>query len=100
MIFKTDEEFNAAKDEILEKVVMWEFHRELCSQPIRLTFEDIAILWAPDKDHIMSKMGICKIEQKALSKLKSGLSKHGIKSLDDIFDNGSWRTIGCSESAC
>lgn len=89
--FKTDEEFNKAKDQILEKVVMWEFHRDLCEQPIRLTFDDLAILFAPDKDHILSKMAICKVEQKALSKLRSGLKKVGVDSLDDALDLGRYR---------
>ena len=96
--FNTDEEFNREKDKILEKVIMWECHRNLCEQPIRLTLDEIAVLQAPDKDHVLSKMAICKVEQAALAKLRSGFKKIGINSLDDAIDNGSWRTVGCSQT--
>lgn len=61
-------------------------HRE----GLHLTFEETAaVIWDPNgkASKPMTSMAICKIEQKALAKLKAALAKYGIKSLDDMFEN-------------
>ena len=53
-----------------------------------LTLDETAFaVWDPDAQaKPMSPMGILKIERRALDKLKCELKKHGISSLDDVFD--------------
>ena len=43
----------------------------------------------------MTCMGVLKIEQRALEKLKNALAKYGIKSLDDVFEP-KYRDYGCT----
>lgn len=52
-----------------------------------LTLEETAAaIWDPDKtDKPMTAMGVYKIEQRALKKLRDALSQFGIKSLDDAI---------------
>lgn len=41
----------------------------------------------------MTKMGLLKVEQNALLKMKQGLAKYGITKLDDVFDPDGRRPI-------
>ena len=65
----------------------------------RLTLEETSYaIWNPEKeDHPMTCMGVLKIEQRALEKLKLGLAKYGIKSLDDVFEP-KYRDYGCTST--
>lgn len=91
----TQTEFDRKKDEIMEEIVLHRLDPEHYTAP-RLTQEEIAILWAKDKDDIKSKMAICKFEAKTLAKLKVALSKYGINSLDDAMDLGGMREVAKS----
>lgn len=56
----------------------------------RLTLEETAYaIWNPELEKKpMTSMGIYKIEQRALQKLKSALSSRcGINQLDDVYEN-------------
>lgn len=56
----------------------------------RLTLEETAYaIWNPKLEKKpMTSMGIYKIEQRAMLKLRSALSsRYGIKQLDDVYEN-------------
>ena len=65
----------------------------------RLTLEETSYaIWDPKKEaHPMTCMGVLKIEQRALEKLKNALAKYGIKSLDDVFEP-KFRDYGCTST--
>lgn len=54
----------------------------------RLTLEETAVaIWNPEKEkHPMTCMGILKIEQRALQKLRIALKKYGINDLSDVIE--------------
>ena len=54
----------------------------------RLTLEETAVaIWDPEKEnHPMTCMGVLKIEQRALQKLKIALKKYGINDLSDVIE--------------
>jgi len=56
-----------------------------------LTLEETAAaIWNPDAEpKPMTAMGVLKIENKALAKLKSKLKEINIKNLDDVFESRS-----------
>lgn len=62
----------------------------LVKGPGSLTLEQTAVLiWHIEGRKTkapMTKMGMLKVEQNALMKLRLGLAKYGIKSLDDVID--------------
>jgi len=91
--FRTEEEFNKEKDRLLELVVPHRLHPDLFEAP-KLALDEIAVLWAKDKDDVKTKMTICKIVQKALRHARAGLEKYGITSLDDALDITSDRERG------
>ena len=91
--FKTEEEFNREKDRLLELVVPHMLHPDEFEAP-KLTQDEIAVLWAKDKNDVKTKMTICKFEQKVLRKLRAGLVEYGITSLDDALDITSGRERG------
>lgn len=88
--FKSEEEFNRAKDEILEKVILHELHPEHFSSPV-LKEQEIAILFAPDNEHVMTDQAIQNTQRRALEKLRKILAKDGVKSVDDILDTARLR---------
>ena len=53
-----------------------------------LTLEETAVaIWDPEKEkHPMTCMGVLKIEQRALQKLKIALKKYGINDLSDVIE--------------
>ena len=53
-----------------------------------LTLEDTAVaIWDPEKeDHPMTCMGVLKIENRALSKLREALKKYNINDISDVID--------------
>ena len=54
----------------------------------RLTLEETAVaIWNPKTEpKPMTCMGVLKIEQRALAKLRSALKKYGIKDLSDVLE--------------
>ena len=54
----------------------------------RLTLEETAVaIWNPiTEKHPMTCMGILKIEQRALEKMRIGLKKYGINDISDVVD--------------
>lgn len=93
-MFKTDAEFDAAKDALMEKWVLHKLYPNEYSAPEIATFEDIVILMAKDRRDMVSKMAVYKWEQKALNKLRVGLKKFNINSLSDVLDTGRYRKAG------
>ena len=83
--FSTQAEFDAEKDKLLELVVLHARRPDLFEAP-RLTQDELAVLWAKDKDDVKTKMTVCKFEQKTLRKVKERLAEYGITSLDDALD--------------
>lgn len=65
-----------------------------------LTISQTAIaMWNPETEkQPLSKMAVLKIEQRALSKLKSKLASLGIKSLDDVFSIHRENVVQVSET--
>jgi uncharacterized protein YqeY len=55
----------------------------------RLTFVETALaMWDPKtEERPLTSMAICKIEQRALKKLKDALKEYGINGIDDMFEN-------------
>lgn len=53
-----------------------------------LTYDEVALMmWDESPDNVpMSAMGVCKIEKKALEKLREGLKQYGIDNIDDILE--------------
>lgn len=53
-----------------------------------LTLEEIAVaIWNPmTEEHPMTCMGVLKVLNKALEKLKKALKKYGINDLSDVFE--------------
>jgi len=82
---KTTEEYDRAKDEIIEKVILHMRRPDDFDCP-RLTQDEISVLISKDKDHVLSKMTICKDEIKAMRKMRNGLRKYGIARLEDVFN--------------
>lgn len=91
--FRTDEDFEKEKSRLLEIVVPHMLHPDLFPQP-RLTLDEIAVLWAKDKDHVVTKMAICKAEQRVLAKLRAEFEKIGVHSVDDVLDTSRNREFG------
>ena len=77
--------YDAAKDAAIEQVILHMLHPQQFDINEDVTFEDIALLFSKDKSDIKSKMWACKLEAKALSKIRDGLGKYGIKKLEDVF---------------
>lgn len=72
-------------DEQMEELVISKY---LTHSP--MTCEEAAFaLWLADGKKTkrpMTRMGLLKIEQRALKKVREGLKHYGIKSFDDVFD--------------
>lgn len=81
---KVRKPFEEEKDEVLEKVILHMLHPDQFAAPL-LTHEEIATLWAKDEGDRMTKMAICKTEQRALKHLREGLAKIGITKFEDVF---------------
>ena len=93
MKFATDEAFDQAKDEIIEKVILHvRCPKDFGLEP--LTHEEISILFAKDRHSVVSKMAVCKTMQKALSKIRHKFAECGIKELDDVIDAFRYRETG------
>jgi hypothetical protein len=61
-----------------------------------LTYDEVALmLWNDSPDNVpMSAMGVCKIEKRALEKLREGLrQRYGIDNIDDMLEP-KYREIG------
>ncbi len=82
---KKKEEFADIEDRLDDAIGTY-----LLQGPGHLSLEQVAVLlWHTEgrkKKAPMTKMGVLKIEQNALAKVKIGLAKYGITKFDDVFD--------------
>lgn len=63
-------------------------YQDMHKRGVCLSAEQTAIaIWDPETEaKPLSVVGILKIEQRALAKLRAALAERGLKSLDDIFE--------------
>ena len=80
---KKKEAFDSVEDALDDAIAAY-----LLGKP--LTLEQTAVaLWHIEGRKAkkpMTKMGVLKVEQGALLKMRQGLAKHGITKLDDVLD--------------
>ena len=88
---KKKEEFASIEDRLDDAIGTY-----LTKGPGHLSLEQTAVLlWQLEgrkTEKPMTKMGILKIEQNALLKLRVGLKKYGINHYDDVFDPNKFRS--------
>ncbi len=107
-------EFLQRQREVLEKIVRPEFLDKWSQDSVikllaanrvpedmrnhvELTDEEITYIMPfqngmlPSAERRMSKMAVCKLEKKALAKLRKELAKYGINKLDDAIDTSRLR---------
>jgi len=85
-----DEQEELVLDKLLEPTVGKDGKLRFERSSEMLSLEESAVaLWMIEgrkRSKPMTKMGLLKIEQQALLKIRLGLAKYGIKSLDDVLD--------------
>lgn len=112
----TEQEFRTKQKEVLLKVVRAEVLDDFSQDTVvkllanhkipedmrlhnELTDEEITYIFPfkngalPTAKRRMTRMAICKLEKKALSKIQSALAKLGINGFDDVFERGRYRSF-------
>ena len=107
----TEKEFREKQREVLLKLVQPEVLDEFSQDTVvkllanhkipeeqrihsELTDEEITFIlpfkngMLPSAKRRMTRMAVCKLEKKALAKLKAALAKYGINQLDDAIETG------------
>lgn len=116
----TEQEFRTKQREVLLKVVRAEVLDDFSQDTVvkllanhqipedlrlheELTDEEITFIMPflngllPTAEKHMTKMAVCKLEKKALSKIKAELAKLGIKNVDDVFERGRCRSFASAD---